>query len=103
MRLTQFLLGTLLAGLATLFFTGWARNEIEAQIGMMQLNAYNSPGAELPVPPTVFAAGGGLLLMLWLALRKGLGMRILPALMALLLGGGGGVATLLALSPDQNG
>jgi hypothetical protein len=102
MRLTKFLMGTLLAGLATLFFTGWARNEVEAQIGKMQLNAYNSPGAELPVPPTVLAAGAGLLTMLWLVLRRGLGLRFLAALMALSLGGVSGVATLLALSPDQN-
>lgn len=42
-------------------FLGWAQGEINAQIGEMQSAAFDSPGFESPLPASVLAAGGGLL------------------------------------------
>ena len=42
-------------------FLGWARGEINAQIGGMQNAAFDSPGFQSPLPVSVLAAGGALL------------------------------------------
>lgn len=100
MGLIRFLLGTLVAAAAAYFFGGWALTESETQIGKMQLNAYNSPGAESPVPTQVLASGFSLLGTLWMMQRRLLGQSRVAALLALLLGAGGGVAALLL--PERN-
>ena len=48
MRTIRFLVGTTVVAVVTFFFAAWARRETEAQIGKMQLNAYNTPGADSP-------------------------------------------------------
>ena len=95
MALIRFLVGTLVAAAASYFFGGWALTASETQIGKMQLNAYNSPGAESPVPPQVLASGFSLLGTLWMAQRRLLGQSRFASLLALLLGVGGGIAALL--------
>ncbi len=101
MALIRFLLGTLAAAAAAYFFGGWALTESENQIGKMQLNAYNSPGAESPVPPQVVASGFSLLGTLWMVQRRLLGQSLAGALVALLLGVGAGVAALIL--PERGG
>jgi hypothetical protein len=43
------------------FYLGWARREINGQISEMQNAAFDSPGFASPLPMSVLAAGGTLL------------------------------------------
>jgi hypothetical protein len=101
MTVIRFLFGTLLAAVAAYFFGGWALTQSEQQIGKMQLNAYNTPGAESPVPPAVIAAGFSTVGTLWMVQRRLLGMRGPAALLALLAGSAAGIAALVL--PTRNG
>lgn len=76
-------------------FLGWAQREINAQIGEMQSAAFDSPGFQSPLPVSVLAAGGTLLIG-QIALGRGVwklsGRR---ALLSLLLAAAVGVAVQL--------
>lgn len=100
MKLIRFLFGTAIAAAVTYFFAGWARDETEAQIGKMQLSAYNTPGAEPPVSPQVSAAGFSALSATWWVLSKVLRMPAWQIATAILLGAVTGVATLFLTSTD---
>lgn len=95
MSFFRFLFGTLIAGVAAYFYGGWALSQSEAQIGKMQLNAYNTPGAESPVPPQVLATGFSVLSTLWMVQRRLLRQTRTGSVLALLLGAGAGAAALL--------
>ncbi|MGL4647863.1 MAG: hypothetical protein ACRC1H_00540, partial [Caldilineaceae bacterium] len=86
MSFLRFLLGTLITGAAAYFFGGWALAQSETQIGKMQLNAYNSPGAESPVPPQVIGTGFTVLSSLWMVQRRLLRQSFVGAMLAMLLG-----------------
>ncbi len=101
MRLFRFLLGTSIAGVVTFFFAAWARRETEAQIGKMQLNAYNTPGAGSPVPPQVMATGVSTLGAIWWVQHNILRQQGSGAVFSLLLGTAAGVATLFIVSTDD--
>jgi len=101
MSFIRFVVGVLLAAISAYLFGGWAQAESEQQIGKMQLNAYNTPGAESPVPPQVVASGAALLSSLWMAERRVLRLPGGVALLALLLGLGGGIAALLLPARDD--
>jgi drug/metabolite transporter (DMT)-like permease len=64
----------------------------------MQLNAYNSPGAESPVPKEVLASAMGAVGILWFLQRRVLRNSTVPAGLALLLGGAAGVAAVIYTS-----
>lgn len=100
MKLIRFLFGTALATAVTFFFAGWARDESEAQLGKMQLSAYNTPGAEPPVPPHVTAAGFSVFGALWWALRTVLRMPAWQIVAAIILGAATGIAALFLTSTD---
>lgn len=101
MHMMRFLLGTAVAGVVTFFYAAWARRETEAQIGKMQLNSYNTPGAEAPVPPQVMATGVSTLGAVWWVQRRILRQRSGGAVFSLLLGAAAGVATLFIVSTDD--
>lgn len=101
MNVFKFLFSVTLAAIATFVYVLWARNKSETQIGKMQLNAYNSPGAESPVPKEVMASAMGAVGMLWFLQRKVLRNSILPASLALLLGGAAGVAAVIYTSSTK--
>ncbi len=101
MRMLRFIMGTTLVGGVIYFFASWARAETEAQMGRMQLDAYNSPGAGSPVPPKVMATGVSILGTIWWVQRNLLRQRGLGAVMSMLLGAAIGVATLFVLSTDD--
>ena len=101
MRLIRFLLGTIAVGVVTFFFAAWARQQTEAQIGKMQLDAYNSPGAGSPVPPQVMATGVSVLSAAWWVQRNVLRQRGAGAFFSLLLGAAAGVAALFVVSTDD--
>lgn len=94
----KFLFSVVLAAIATFVYVLWARNKSEGQIGKMQLNAYNSPGAESPVPKEVMASALGAIGMLWFLQRKVLRNSTVPASLALVLGGAAGVAAVIYTS-----
>ena len=94
----KFLFSVALAFIATFVYVLWARNKSESQIGKMQLNAYNSPGAESPVPKEVMASALGAIGMLWFLQRKVLRNSTVPASLALALGGAAGVAAVIYTS-----
>ncbi len=94
----KFLFSVVLAAIATFVYVLWARNKSESQIGKMQLNAYNSPGAESPVPKEVMASALGAIGMLWFLQRKVLRNSTVPASLALVLGGAAGVAAVIYTS-----
>lgn len=100
MNLIRFLFGTTIATVVTYFYAAWARSEGEAQLGKMQLSAYNSPGAESPLPPAVTAAGFSVLGALWWALRTILRMPGWQIATAIVLGAAAGVAALFLTSTD---
>ena len=75
--------------------------QAEAQIDKMQLNAYNSPGAELPVPPQVMASGISTLGAVWWVQPGSLRQHGAGAVFSLLLGAAVGVAALFILSTDD--
>lgn len=101
MRMIRFVLGILLVSTASYLFAAWARRETEAQIGKMQLNAYNSPGAGSPVPQRVIGTGISTLGMIWWVQRNILRQRSGGAVSAMLLGAAIGVATLFVTSTDD--
>ena len=57
----RFLLSTISTSIALPFFVRWGVSATEAQIDKMQEASFNTPGAEAPVPPAVFAGGIALL------------------------------------------
>lgn len=101
MNLLRFLLGALVTAITTFFYAAWARSESEAQIDKMQLDAYNTPGAQAPVPPHVFATGMTVLTGLWFVLARILRMPTMQRALAVLLGVAGGVAALFVFSTDE--
>lgn len=98
MNIFKFLLSVALAAIATFVYVTWARNKSEGQIGKMQLNAYNSPGAESPIPKEVMASAMGAIGMLWFLQRRVLRNSTVPAGLALVLGGAAGVAAVIYTS-----
>jgi hypothetical protein len=99
--LIRFLIGAAIAGVAAYFFGGWALDESEQQIGKMQLNAYNSPGAESPIPRKVAGSAFALLGWVWFAQRRILRLPGFAAFMAMVVGIGGGLAALLLPAQDD--
>jgi hypothetical protein len=98
MNMFKFLFSVALAAIVTFVYVIWARNKSEGQIGKMQLNAYNSPGAETPVPREVMASAMGAVGILWFLQRRILRNSSIPAALALLLGGAAGVAAVIYTS-----
>lgn len=98
MNIFKFLFSVALAAIVTFVYVIWARNKSEGQIGKMQLNAYNSPGAETPVPKEVMASAMGAVGMLWFLQRRLLRNSTIPAVLALVLGGAAGVAAVIYTS-----
>lgn len=82
----EFLLNTFLTALSTFFFLGWGREQAERQIDKMQEAAFNTPGAEAPVPPKVAVAGASLLSGQWLLNRKVFGLNGWRSMSSFLLG-----------------
>ncbi len=101
MRTIRFLVGTTVVAVVTFFFAAWARRETEAQIGKMQLNAYNTPGADSPVPPQVMATGVSTLGAVWWVQHNILRQKGSGAVFSMLLGAAAGVATLFVVSTDD--
>lgn len=101
MKLIRLIVATLLAAATTFFYAAWARTESDAQISRMQLDSYNTPGADSPVPPQVFAAGMSVLTALWFVLARILRVPTFERTVALLFGVVGGIAALFVLSTDE--
>ena len=89
----RFLLSTLYTIVFLPLYVGWAAQQAEQQIDKMQEAAFNTPGAEAPIPPPVILGGavvfaghmlvGHFLLKLkgwqtWLALLFGFSVCALP-------------------------
>ena len=91
----RFLASTLLASGVFALFLRWARSQSEGQIDKMQEAVFNSPGVEAPVPPRVFVAAFGLLVVLWFINRNVLRLTRRQTLISLLTSGAGGVFALL--------
>ena len=93
----------LLAALTPALFL-WARRQSEEQIDKMQEAAFNTPGAEAPIPATVPAAAAGLLAGHFVVGRAVFGLRIWQSVLSLLLGLAAGVTiTLLRMNFDEAG
>ncbi len=103
MALLKFIVSVLLAAAATFLYVTWARNKSETQIGRMQLNSYNTPGAETPVPPTVLGSALGAIGLVWFLQRRLMRNSTVPAVVALLLGGAAGVGAVIYLSEAKDG
>lgn len=69
------------------FFLAWAKQETSAAIGRMQDAAFDTPGAQSPLPPSVLVGAGGLLAGQWALARKALRLSGGQSVAALLLGG----------------
>jgi len=72
--------------LFNLLFLGWARRETDARIGKMQDAAFDTPGAQSPVPASVLAAGSVLAVGQWSLARSVWRLSGGQALAALFLG-----------------
>jgi hypothetical protein len=57
----RFFFSMLATALVLPAYLGWSRAQAEEQIDQMQQAAFNTPGAEAPVPPAVLLGGAGLL------------------------------------------
>jgi hypothetical protein len=80
----------------------WGQEQTEQQIDKMQEAAFNTPGAEAPVPGTVLAAGAGLLVGHFVVGKLLLRLRIWQTILSLLLGLAAGTAlTLVRLNADE--
>lgn len=101
MPLIRFLFSTTLTAVVTFFYASWARAESEAQIGRMQLAAYNTPGVDSPVPRQVFTVGMSVLGVLWFVMGRVLRMRLGQRILSLLAGVAGGVALLFVMSTEE--
>jgi len=97
----RFLLSTAVAAVGTYFYANWARRQSELQIGKMQMNAYNTPGAESPVTPQVFASGMGALSTVWFIQRRILRSGVATAVLGMLAGAAVGVGVLIYTSSDS--
>lgn len=85
----RFLINTLLTALCVPIFLGWGKEQADAQITKMQEAAFNTPGAESPLPVAVAAAGFGLVVGHFL-LGRLLGVSRGGRLLSLLLAGATG-------------
>lgn len=76
------------------FYLLWGRDQVETQLDKMQANAFDSPGAEAPVPPGLLLGSVGLVSghLLW---GRMLGLRMRQALAGLLIGWTLGIAAFL--------
>lgn len=80
----------------------WGREQTEQQIDKMQEAAFNTPGAEAPIPGAVIAAGLGLVAGHFVIGRLIFRLRIWQSILSLLLGMAAGMAlTLLRLTRDE--
>jgi hypothetical protein len=90
----RFLFNLLATALALPFYLEWGRAQAEEQIDEMQRAAFNTPGAESPVPPAVILGGMGMLAGHF-ALARLLGLRFWQALFTLVGGVAAGVGLYL--------
>jgi len=67
-------------------FLGWARRETDARIGKMQDAAFDTPGAQSPLPAPVLVAGSALAVGQWGVAQGMCRLSAGRALVALLLG-----------------
>ena len=77
-------------------FLRWSKESTDVQIAKMQAAAFDSPGADAPVPPSVMLAGGGILLG-HLAVARLLRLSAWQTLAALLAGSTIGAAIVTVL------
>lgn len=82
-----FLLSLACNTLLSRLFLGWAQKETDTQIGKMQDAAFDTPGAQSALPPSVLIGAGGLLAGQWALARRVLRLSGGQAVAALLLGG----------------
>jgi hypothetical protein len=75
-------------------FLNWAWNQTEGQIDKMQDAAFNTPGAESPVPPSILMAAAGVLAGHF-TLSRILRLRRWQSLLSLFLGVAAGAALVL--------
>jgi len=55
--MTRFLISALYPTVLLPLYLNWARRQAEKQIDKMQDAAFNTPGAEAPIPPAVIVVG----------------------------------------------
>lgn len=91
----RFLLSLLATSGILPVYLQWSREQAEEQIERMQEAAFNTPGAESPVPAPVLLAGAGVLTGHFLIARL-LRLRAWQAFLSLVLGVAGGAALFLA-------
>lgn len=82
----SFLATTLITALGIAVFLDWSGRQAERQIDRMQEAAFNTPGAEAPIPPQVMLGGLTIVLVHFVAAWL-LGMRRGRACFSLLIGG----------------
>lgn len=102
MGFPRFVAGTVLAAGVTFVFANWAQSQTDGQINKMQLSAYNTPGAEAPIPPAVLAAGMSTLSTLWFVQRKILRQSWGGAGLGVVMGALMGLAALYAIPKDNS-
>lgn len=93
--MSRFLVSFIANTVAWFAFFDWSRLQAEGQIDQMQKAAFDTPGAEAPIPPSVVAAGAGVLLG-QLLLTRLLGLGAWGRWLSLLLGSAAGAAILAA-------
>ena len=89
----RFLASIVLTALALPVYLRWSAEQAEEQIDKMQEAAFNTPGAEAPVTPSIVMGGIGLLFGHFVVGRRLLRLRGWQAFLSLLAGVAGGVAT----------
>ncbi len=82
----SFLASTLITALGVAAFLDWSGRQAERQIDRMQEAAFNTPGAEAPLPPQVMLGGLAIALVHFVAARL-LGVHRGWAFFSLLIGG----------------
>jgi len=91
----RFMLSTIFTALLLPLYLTWSRNETELQIDKMQEAAFNTPGAEAPLPARVVAGGVLLVIGHVATARLLLGIGMWKTLLSLILGSIAGVGLFL--------
>jgi len=95
-----FLLSLICNAVMSVLFLGWAKRETDAQIGKMQDAAFDTPGAQSPLPPPVLVSGVALAAG-QMGLAKGVWrLSSSQAVISVLLGGA--IAAVLRLFQPRN-
>lgn len=98
----RFLLSGVLAALLTPAFINWSQDQAEEQLDKMQEAAFDTPGAEAPLPPVVFGALAAFLVGHFLLARLIFRLGAWSSFFSLILGGLAGLGSIFIQTEEND-